>query len=76
MSQLPQVGGDRLLRALAKLGFREIHRKGSHVMIVHRSDRGRVAVVPVHKGRPLPPWTLRAILKGASVTVEQLRSAL
>ncbi len=76
MSRLPQVSGDRIVRALTRLGFDEIHRKGSHAMLSHRSDPGRVAVVPVHKGRAVPPGTLRAILKGAGISVEELRKAL
>ena len=76
MSKLPQISGDRIVRALSHLGFHEIHRKGSHVMLAHRKDPTRVAVVPVHKGRAVPPGTLRAILKGARVSVEELRAAL
>ena len=76
MSKLPQISGDRIVRALARLGFDEIHRKGSHVMVAHRRDPTRVAVIPVHKGRAVPPGTLRAILKGARVPLEELREAL
>lgn len=76
MSRLPHVGGDRIVRALRRLGFRELHRKGSHVMLVHRIQPNRIAVVPVHKGQAVPPGTLRAILKGAAVSIEELRSAL
>jgi predicted RNA binding protein YcfA (HicA-like mRNA interferase family) len=76
VSKLPHVSGERILRALTRLGFYELHRKGSHVMLAHRKDSGRVAVVPVHKGRAVPPGTLRAILKGARVSVEDLRDAL
>jgi predicted RNA binding protein YcfA (HicA-like mRNA interferase family) len=76
VSKLPHVGGDRILRALTRLGFYEIHRKGSHVMLAHRKDPGRLAVVRVHKGRAVPPGTLRAILKGARLSVSDLREAL
>jgi predicted RNA binding protein YcfA (HicA-like mRNA interferase family) len=76
VSKLPQVSGDRIVRALSRLGFHEIHRKGSHVMLAHRRDPSRVAVVPVHKGRAVPAGTLRAILKGAAVSPEELREAL
>lgn len=76
MSRLPQVSGTRLIRALRRAGFEEAHRKGSHVMLVHRNDPTRVAVVPIHKGKTLPPGTLTAILKGARLTVENLRRLL
>lgn len=73
MTTLPQISGTRLVRALTRAGFREVHRKGSHVMFVHVDDPTRVAVVPLHKGRVLPPGTLRAILRGAQLTIEELR---
>ena len=76
MSRLPQVSGTRLLRALGRAGFREAHRKGRHVMVVHCNDPTRLAVVPLHKGKLLPPGTLRAVLKGAGLTVEELRRLL
>jgi predicted RNA binding protein YcfA (HicA-like mRNA interferase family) len=47
VSKLPQVGGTRLVRALQHAGFHEVHREGSHVMLAHRSDPTRIAVVPV-----------------------------
>ena len=65
MSKLPQVGGARVVRALARAGFQEVHRRGSHVMLVHNEDPSRVAVVPVHRGASLPPGTLRAIFRQA-----------
>lgn len=76
MSKLPQVSGTRLVRALIRAGFREVHRKGSHVMLVHHDAPTRIAVVPVHKGKVLPPGTLRAVLKGAGVAIEELRKLL
>jgi hypothetical protein len=39
-------------------------------MLVHRNDATRIAVVPMHNGKTLPPGTLRAILKGARVSIE------
>jgi predicted RNA binding protein YcfA (HicA-like mRNA interferase family) len=43
-------------------------------MLIHDGDPTRVAVVPVHKGKTLPNGTLRAILKGAGMTPEELRT--
>lgn len=76
MSRLPQVGGARLLRALARVGFVEVHRRGSHVMIAPRDDPMRATVVAVHKGQDIPPGTLRAILKGLQLDVDELRDLL
>jgi predicted RNA binding protein YcfA (HicA-like mRNA interferase family) len=72
----PQVNGTRVVRALGKAGFVEVHRKGSHVMMAHGADHTRIVVVPVHKGHDIPPGTLRAILRSAGLTAEQLKELL
>jgi predicted RNA binding protein YcfA (HicA-like mRNA interferase family) len=69
--KLPQVAGEALLRALARLGFVEQRQRGSHVHLKRASD-GRRLTVPVHKGRTIPPGTLRAILRDADLTIEEL----
>jgi len=76
LSGLPQINGVRLLRALARAGFSEIHAKGSHVTVAHREDLTRIAVIPVHKGKDVRPGTLRAILTSARVTVDELKELL
>jgi predicted RNA binding protein YcfA (HicA-like mRNA interferase family) len=76
VSKVPQVNGTRLLRALRRAGFVEVHQKGSHVTIVHGDDPARIAVIPLHKGKAIKPGTLRAILRGAGVSVEELRKLL
>lgn len=76
MSQLPQVTGERLIRALTRLGFVELRRSGGHAILRHATDHTRRATVPLHGSKDVKPGTLRAILKGARVEVEQLRALL
>ena len=76
MTRLPQANGARLARALGRAGFFVAHQRGSHVTLVHRDDPTRIAVVPVHKGKSVTPGTLRTILRGARLTVEELRELL
>ena len=76
MSGLPQVTGQRLVRALLKYGFIESRQKGSHVLLVHKEQKERRATVPIHGNRDLKPGTLHAILKGAGVSSEELRDWL
>jgi predicted RNA binding protein YcfA (HicA-like mRNA interferase family) len=38
-------------------------------------DKRRVTI-PIHKGRDIPVGTLKAILKDADVTIEELRKLL
>jgi predicted RNA binding protein YcfA (HicA-like mRNA interferase family) len=44
--ELPMLSGPQILAALQRLGFREIHRKGSHVKM--KSPDGRIIVFPLH----------------------------
>ncbi len=69
--KLPQVSGDELVRALKRLGFVEQRQRGSHVHLKRPADNRRLTV-PVHKGRAIPPGTLRAILRDAELTITDL----
>ncbi|PYS46119.1 MAG: hypothetical protein DMF68_20110 [Acidobacteria bacterium] len=44
--KLPLLSGRQVLAALTRLGFTEVHRKGSHVKMKHAD--GRVIVFPFH----------------------------
>jgi predicted RNA binding protein YcfA (HicA-like mRNA interferase family) len=46
------------------------------VTLVHSADSTRIAVVPVHKGTTIRPGTLRAILRGAQLTIDELNALL
>ena len=72
MARLPRITGDEALRALRKAGWREVRRRGSHVMLHHGSRPGRV-VVPVHAGAILKPKTLLSILDQAGIDAEEFR---
>lgn len=52
MSELPQISGERLVKALEKAGFYVKGQKGSHVVMVHKKDPSRRAVIPVHGSKP------------------------
>ncbi|MFH1545630.1 MAG: type II toxin-antitoxin system HicA family toxin [archaeon] len=61
MSKLPTVKPEKLIKIVKKLGFEEIHVKGSHHVFKH-SD-GRRLVVPVHKGKNIGKGLLLKIIK-------------
>jgi predicted RNA binding protein YcfA (HicA-like mRNA interferase family) len=69
-SKLPRVTCQQLIRALKRAGFEEKRQRGSHLHLYRASDQKRVTV-PVHKGRTVPVGTLRAILRDASIDVEE-----
>jgi predicted RNA binding protein YcfA (HicA-like mRNA interferase family) len=76
LSQLPQVNGARLVRALERAGFVQLRQVGSHVTLRYQGDPSRRATVPVHTGKDIPAGTLRSILRGAKLDVEEIRELL
>jgi predicted RNA binding protein YcfA (HicA-like mRNA interferase family) len=71
--KLPLLSGREVLAALRRLGFVEIHRKGSHVKMEHPD--GRRIVFPFHN--EIDRFTLRGALEDADVDLvgflEQVR---
>jgi len=70
MGRLAQLTGERLVRALVKLGWTVKRQSGSHV-VLGRQEYGSVTV-PVHRGKTLKEGTARSILKAAGVSEEEL----
>jgi predicted RNA binding protein YcfA (HicA-like mRNA interferase family) len=61
--KLPLLSGGQVLRAIERLGFAEVHRKGSHVKMRHAD--GRVIVFPFHD--EIDRYTLRGALRDAEI---------
>ena len=61
--KLPLLSGRQVLAALQRLGFVEIHRKGSHIKMEHPD--GRRIVFPFHD--EVDRFTLKGALRDASV---------
>ena len=64
--KLPLLSGRQVLAALSRLGFVEMHRKGSHVKMKHAD--GRVIVFPFHD--EIDRYTLKGALRDGSVEIE------
>jgi len=73
MSELPQISGPDLVRALEKLGFTVRRQQGSHI-IMRRAEPFAQTVVPNH--RQIDRGTLRAIRRQVSLTPDDLRNAV
>jgi len=67
MPPLPVISGREAAKVFEKLGFLFHHQKGSH-MIYCRPD-GRHLSIPDH--RELDRGTLRGLIRGAGITVEE-----
>ncbi|MGH9795829.1 MAG: type II toxin-antitoxin system HicA family toxin [Candidatus Acidiferrales bacterium] len=64
--KLPLLSGKQVVAALGRLGFAEVHRRGTHVKMQH-SD-GRIIIIPFHD--EVDRYTLRGALRDAEVNVE------
>ena len=75
MNGLPVVRPRQLIRALERAGFLLDHVRGSHRYFRHPDKPGVLVSVPVHN-RDLKRGTLRAILRDAGLTSDELRGLL
>ena len=73
MIKLPGVSGRQCVSALEKAGFYRKRQHGSHI-ILRRDDPFAQLVVPDHN--ELDRGTLRAIIRQANLTIEQLNKLL
>ncbi len=79
MPKLPRVKASEAIRALERLGFVQVRKKGSHVILkkqitLKEDAKQRIievgCVVPLHQ-KDLAVGTLNNILKQAGVSVEE-----
>ncbi len=70
MSRLPVVSGQGLCKALQKIGYSMDHQTGSHIILRNQDPPYRRLTVPNHK--EISKGTLRAIIRQAGLTVEEL----
>ena len=70
--KLPLVSGRQAVKALTRLGFVDVSRKGSHVKMKH-SD-GRMIVFPFHD--EIDRFTPKGALKDADIEIEDFVGSL
>ena len=64
--KLPLLSGKQVLSALQRMGFVEVHRKGSHLKMQHPD--GRRIVFPFHS--EVDRFTLKGALRDASIDLD------
>jgi len=75
MPELRGVSGQQAVKALERLGFRQVRQRGSHVILKKSTPAGNVGcAVPLHK--ELKIGTLRGILKLAKVEPDEFLKSL
>ncbi len=62
--KLPVLSAKEVLRTLERLGFEEVHRRGSHIKLKHAD--GRIIIIPYHT--EVDRYTLRGALRDAGIT--------
>lgn len=67
MATLPVISDREAVKAFEKIGFKFHHQRGSHIILYHVN--GRHLSVPDHK--ELDRGTLRALIRGAGISVEE-----
>jgi len=70
--KLPILSGREVLAALKRMGFKEIHRKGSHLKMKHPD--GRKIVFPFHD--EVDRYTLKGSLRDAEIDIEEFMKNL
>ena len=65
--KLPLLSGRQVIKTLERLGFAEVHRKGSHVKMRH--EDGRMIVFPFHD--ELDRFTLKGALRDADIDLDE-----
>ena len=76
MPKLPQVSGREVIKALNKIGFEKVSKKGSHIKLSRtKKDLTQIIIVPDHT--LIKKGTLRnGILKPISLSVEEFINLL
>lgn len=61
MAKLPLISAVKLIKILAKIGFKVTRQEGSHAFLKH--EDGRTTTIPIHYGENLDRGLLNKILK-------------
>jgi predicted RNA binding protein YcfA (HicA-like mRNA interferase family) len=70
--KLPLLSGKQIVKALERLNFIEVSRKGSHVKMKHKD--GRIIVFPFHD--EVDRFTLKGALRDAEIEIEAFLKAV
>lgn len=73
MGRMAQVMGERMVRALRRLGWELARQSGSHAVLT--CPGSSPLTVPIHRGKNLKEGTARAILKQAGISEDEFFDA-
>lgn len=73
--ELPILSAREVPKALAKLGFKPVRQRGSHIVVAKFTDKGKIgAVVPNYD--EIPRGTMDSILEQAKLSKDEFRRLL
>jgi len=73
--KLPVVSGQKVVRALERIGYHVVRQRGSHIRLRDEAEPSHLPVtVPDH--RTVKPGLLRKILRDADLTTEEFTALL
>ena len=75
MAKLPSLTARKVVRALKRAKFVEDRQKGSHLVLIHPERKVRTVVL-VHPDRSIKEPLLRAIVRDASLSVDEFMGLL
>lgn len=75
MAKLPVLSGKDLVKILSKIGYKHVRTKGSHIVMVGQTDRGK-KTIPVPNHKELAKGTLKAIMRQADLKLDDLMKLL
>ncbi|MDO8638338.1 MAG: type II toxin-antitoxin system HicA family toxin [Candidatus Daviesbacteria bacterium] len=77
MSNIPQVSGQEVIKALTKIGFSEARQKGSHIRLVRIKENGFKQLITVPNHKLIRRGTLlNGILKPINLPLEEFKKLL
>lgn len=77
MSNVPQVSGQEVIKALAKIGFLKARQKGSHIRLIRIKENESKQLVTVPSHKLIRKGTLlNGILKPINLSLEDFKKLL
>jgi len=67
LGKLRVLSGQEVIAILQRHGFREVRRRGSHIVMQKRDDTGATTTVPVPDHKELRVGTLRSIIRQSGI---------
>ncbi len=70
MSKLPIISGREACRRFARIGYKQIRQRGSHIRLIHSANSTRTPLtIPDHQ--ELGKGLLRKLIRDAEITLER-----